>query len=242
LSEPADRSASARDGRPAPLLYLITDRNATAGRPLAAVIERALAGAAAAGVTSGTVAVQLREKDLEGRALLELARPLRALTEKYGATLYVNDRVDVALAAGADGVHLGGASMAPSEVAAIAPSLDAAISAHDAADFARARGSKNLRFAVLGPIFDTPSKRGFGAPLGLNVLSATARAIAATPILALGGITVENARACVAAGADGIACIRAVLSAPDPEKIAFLLCRAILESGFPAARQPDRRT
>jgi len=224
-------------GRRTPALYLITDRHATAGRPLAAVLERALAGAADAGVTPGTVAVQLREKDLEARALLELALPLRALTEKYGAALYVNDRVDVALAAGADGVHLGGSSMEPSEVASIAPGLEAAISAHAAADFAPGRVSRNLRFAVLGPIFDTPSKRGLGAPLGLDVLAATSRAVARlpipVPILALGGITVENAADCLAAGAAGIACIRAVLSAPEPEKIAFLLCRAILEGGFP---------
>jgi thiamine-phosphate pyrophosphorylase len=188
-------------------------------------------------VTPGTVAVQLREKDLEARALLQMARPLRALTERYGAIFYVNDRVDVALAAGADGVHLRTSSIRPSEVAAIAPSLGAAISAHGAADFARARGSKNLRFAVLGPIFDTPSKRNFGPALGLDVLAATSRALPETPILALGGVSVENARACVAAGAAGIACIRAVLSAPDPEEIAFLLCRAILEGGFPAGRR-----
>jgi thiamine-phosphate pyrophosphorylase len=236
LSEAGDRRAI--PGRRHPALYLITDRHATAGRPLGAVLERALAGAADAGVTPGTVAVQLREKDLDARALLELALPLRALTEKYGAALYVNDRVDVALAVGADGVHLGESSLDPPEVASIAPGLDAAISAHRDADFARARGSRNLRFAVLGPIFDTPSKRAFGAPLGLDVLAATSRAVARRPvplpILALGGITVENAGACLAAGAAGIACIRAVLSAPKPEKIAFLLCRAILEGGFPA--------
>lgn len=244
LSETAE-GGTRPDRRGAPGLYLITDRQATAGRTLDTVIERALAGAAAAGVTPGTVAVQLREKDLEARALLELARPLRALTERYGAFLYVNDRVDVALAAGADGVHLGGGSMDPMEVAEIAPSLDAAISAHGAGDFARARGSKNLRFAVLGPIFDTPSKHRFGPPLGLDVLAATSRAptdLPQVPILALGGITVANARDCLAAGAAGIACIRAVLSAPDPGKIAFLLCRAILESGFPEQRQGDRRT
>ena len=239
--------SDAQDGRTragwsAPALYLITNRHATEGRPLEVVIQGALAGAADAGVTPGTVAVQLREKDLEARALLQLARPLRALTDKYGARFYVNDRIDVALAAGADGVHLGGTSLHPSEVAAIAPALDAAISAHGAADFARAGESQNLRFAVLGPIFDTPSKRGLGAPLGLDVLAATSRAVTSLPILALGGITVENARACLAAGAAGIACIRAVLSAPDPQKIAFLLCRAILESGFPMTAPGDRRT
>jgi thiamine-phosphate pyrophosphorylase len=231
-----------RAGRHVPALYLITDRHATEGRPLEVVIQRALAGAADAGVTPGTVAVQLREKDLEARALLELARPLRALTDKFGASFYVNDRVDVALAAGADGVHLGGTSLNPSEVAIIAPTLDAAISAHGATDCASAADSQNLRFAVLGPIFDTPSKHGFGAPLGLDVLAAASRAVKDLPILALGGITVDTAPACLAAGAAGIACIRAVLAAPEPEKIAFLLCRAILEAGFPMASQRNRRT
>jgi thiamine-phosphate pyrophosphorylase len=240
LNDALDGAAPAT--RRAPRLYLITDRQATGGRPLEAVVRRALAGAADAGVTPGTVAVQLREKDLETRALLDLARALRALTNEYGASFYINDRVDLALATGADGVHLGGTAIHPSEVAAIAPEIDTAISAHGAADFARASGSENLRFAVLGPIFDTPSKRSFGEPLGLAVLAATSHAVPTVPILALGGIAVENTRACLAAGAAGIACIRALLSAPEPEKIAFLLCRAILEGGPPASHGADRRT
>ena len=224
---PAGGAPGARRPR-APLLYIVTDRHATLGRALDAVIARALAGAADAGVTPGAVAVQLREKDLEGRALLELARPLRALTEAHGAALYVNDRVDVALAAGADGVHLGGTSMSPADVGAIAPSLATAISAHGAADLARAANSTNLAFALLGPVFETPSKRAYGAPLGLDVLAATARLSPTVPVLAIGGVTVDNAPACLRAGAAGIACIRAILSAGDPGKGAFLACRAVL--------------
>ena len=229
----APGAPGARYLRRAPLLYIITDRHATAGRPLAAVIERALAGAADAGVTHGTVAVQLREKDLEARALLALARPLRAITDTYAAAFFINDRVDVALAAGADGVHLGGTSMRPADVAAIAPSLGTAISAHGAADLAPVADSTNLRFAVLGPIFETPSKRTMGNPLGLDVLAATSATSSTVPVLAIGGITVDGARACVKAGAAGIACIRAILTADDPGKVAFLLCRAILEAGRP---------
>jgi thiamine-phosphate pyrophosphorylase len=221
------------EARRAPILYLITDRHATAGRPLDVVVARALAGAADAGVSPGTVAVQLREKDLDARALLDLARPLRAITQACGAAFYVNDRVDVALAAGADGVHLGGTSMRPSDVALIAPSLGTAISAHAAADLAQGADSTNLRFAVLGPIFETPSKRRYGTPLGLGVLATTSSTMAGVPVLAIGGVSVENARACVDAGAAGIACIRAVLTADDPGKIAFLLCRAILDAGRP---------
>jgi thiamine-phosphate pyrophosphorylase len=216
--------------RRAPALYLITDRRATNGRALDTVLTQALEGAARANVSPGTVAVQLREKDLEARALVELARPLRALTARYGAALYINDRADVALAVGADGVHLSGTSLSPSEIAVIAPTLSIAISAHGSSDLQRAiatSGETDIQFAVLGPIFDTPSKRGYGAPLGLGALAA-ARAIP-FPVLAIGGVTVGNCRSCLDAGAAGIACIRAVLADPDPEEIAFSFSGEILE-------------
>lgn len=228
-SAPGTRNAPAL--RRAPALYVVTDRHATRGRPLEAVLARVLEGASRAGVTPGTVAVQLREKDLEARALLELARPLRALTARHGAALYVNDRADVALAAGADGVHLSGTSLSPSEIAVVAPTLSVAVSAHGPDDVARAAalaatGNANIRFAVLGPIFDTPSKHRYGAPLGPGAIRAAGHAL---PVLAIGGISLENIRACLAAGADGIACIRALLTEESPEKIAFSFSRAILE-------------
>lgn len=227
----ADRAQSYPDLRRAPALYVVTDRHATGGRPLEAVLARVLEGAARAGVSPGTVAVQLREKDLEARALLELARPLRALTARHGAALYINDRADVALAAGADGVHLSGTSLSPTEIAVIAPTLSIAVSAHGPDDVARARavsaaGNAKIAFAVLGPIFDTPSKRRYGAPLGLGAISAASHAL---PVLAIGGVSVGNIRACLAAGAAGIACIRALLADENPEEIAFLFSRAILE-------------
>ncbi|HVV48708.1 MAG TPA: thiamine phosphate synthase, partial [Polyangia bacterium] len=97
-------NARAQVPRP-PRLYLVTDRAATGGRPLVAVVEQGLAGIAGSGLDPAEVAVQLREKDLDGRALTELARALRAATAAVGARLYVNDRIDVALAVGADGAH-----------------------------------------------------------------------------------------------------------------------------------------
>jgi len=229
-------SITARDPsnlRRAPALYVVTDRHATRGRPLADVLARVLDGAARAGVSPGTVAIQLREKDLDARALLELARPLRALTAHHGAALYINDRADVALAAGADGVHLSGTSLSPSEIAVIAPTLSIAISAHGPDDVARAAalaaaGNANLRFAVLGPIFDTPSKHGYGAPLGLAALS-VAKTVA-LPVLAIGGVSIGNTRECLEEGAAGIACIRALLADEHPQEIAFSFSQAILES------------
>jgi thiamine-phosphate pyrophosphorylase len=205
----------------APWLYIITDRGATAGRPLVEVVEQALAGARAA---PGRVAVQLREKDLGGRALLDLARHLRVVTARAGVALFVNDRIDVALAAGADGVHLGRGSLAPAEAHGIAPRLRVAVSTHDEQEVEAARRA-GVDFVVFGPVFDTPSKRGHLAPTGLDGLR---RACGhGVPVLALGGIDTENARACLVAGASGVACIRFVISATNSAQrvSALLACK-----------------
>ena len=140
-----------------PRLYIVTDRAATGNRPLVEVLARALGGIAGSGLAPGDVAVQLREKDLDGRALVELARPLRDVTAAAGVALYVNDRIDVALAVGADGVHLGGTSLSPADVRVLAPALAIAVSAHRIADVEAGAGQAS--FAVFGPIRDTPSKR-----------------------------------------------------------------------------------
>lgn len=193
-----------------PRLYLITDRAATGGRPLTQVVAEALAGA---GEQASEVAVQLREKDMEARPLLELARALRALTEAAGAQLFVNDRVDVALAAGADGVHLGGRSLAPAEVRALAPGLRIGVSTHSAAEVQRAAAA-GADFVVFGPVFATPSKPGIFT--GLDQLEQVCHLD--VPVLALGGIDEKNAHECILAGASGVACIRSVMSATKIDK------------------------
>ncbi len=202
--------------RGVPRLLLITDRKATGGRPLVDVVSDALAGVPAA--RRGEVAVALREKDLEARALLELARALRAVTRAAGAALFVNDRLDVALAAEADGVHLGGRSLAPADVARVAPGLALAVSTHGRAELEAALRARDLgadiRFAVFGPVWDTPSKRALGTPVGLAAL--TDAATLGLPLLALGGVTPERVPACRAAGAFGVAGIRAICSADEP--------------------------
>jgi thiamine-phosphate pyrophosphorylase len=194
-----------------PRLYLVTDRRATAGRPLVDVVGAALA--AVPDEARGAVAVQVREKDLEGRALLELARALREVTAAAGAALYINDRVDVALAVAADGVHLGGRSLAPADVARIAPDLAVAVSTHARGEVETAARA-GARFAVFGPIWDTPSKRPYGAPVGVDALRDAAGL--GLPLLALGGVNTSRVTDCITAGAAGVACIRAVLSDPDP--------------------------
>jgi thiamine-phosphate pyrophosphorylase len=198
----------------APRLYIVTDRSAAGDRTLPQVIARALEGAPA-----GQVAVQLREKDLAPRPLLELARALRAVTRAAGAALYLNDRVDVALAAEADGVHLGGGSLAVEAVREIAPALRIGVSTHACAEVAAAARA-GADFVVFGPVFDTPSKRGLLAPTGLEALAAACRQ--PIPVLAIGGVDPESAAACATAGAAGAACIRSVMCATDPSAVTSL--------------------
>jgi thiamine-phosphate pyrophosphorylase len=210
---------------PVPRLYIVTDRAATGNRPLVQVVAQALDGIARGGLHPADVAVQLREKDLPARELLELARPMRALTTAAGVGLFVNDRIDVALAVGADGVHLGGASVSPAEARAIAPNLAIAVSAHRIGDV---RAADQASFAVFGPIRDTPSKRSYGSPLGVEPLVEAARL--PLPLLAIGGIDADSVAAVLAAGARGIACIRPVMQAADPTEAVRKLAIALASS------------
>jgi thiamine-phosphate pyrophosphorylase len=188
-------------------LYVITDRQQTAGRPLSVVVEAALRG--------GARAFQLREKDLAPRDLVPLAQELRQLTQAYGARLLINDRIDVALAVNADGVHLTTTSL-PVLVARQLLGSDRllGVSTHNLAE-ARAAAEGGADFIVFGPMFFTPSKVPYGQPIGLDALRAVCAAVA-LPILAIGGIKKANLDQVVAAGADGIAVISAVISADDP--------------------------
>lgn len=207
----------------APRVYLVTDRKQMGGAD--GVVDRV--GLALRALERGSqtaeallphqLAIQLREKDLGGRALVELARALRRVTTAAGARLFVNDRVDVALAVGADGVHLGGGALSPAEVAALAPGLAIGLSTHSVAEVARAGADGDVTFVVFGPVFDTPAKRDLGrAPVGLAALArATASPI---PVVALGGIEVTRAGECAGAGAHGVAGIRFVLGAGDPTR------------------------
>jgi thiamine-phosphate pyrophosphorylase len=210
---------------PVPRLYIITDRQLTGGRHLVDVVAAALRGTI--GCPPGAVAVQLREKDLSVAALLPLARALRALTTAAGAALYINDRADVALAIGADGVHLSGVSLTPADAARAAPGLALAVSAHGVADVAAACATgAPITFALFGPINDTPAKRRYGPPVGIAALAEAAHH--PLPLLAIGGITVDDVPALRRAGAHGVACIRALMAAPDPEQSARAFCQQLI--------------
>jgi thiamine-phosphate pyrophosphorylase len=160
------------------------------------------------------VAVQLRVPGLPGRALLALARAILPIVRREGQALLLNDRVDVALAAGADGVHLPSAGIPPAEARRLlGPGAQVGVSCHSVADVARALQG-GASFATFGPVFDTPSKRRYGAPVGTARLSEAARL--GLPLLGLGGVDSSNAAAVLEAGASGVAAIRAWLDAEDP--------------------------
>ncbi len=184
--------------------------------------------AAVAALKSGAIdAVQLRDKASTARALLAAAGALRTATRAAGARLLINDRIDVALACEADGVHLPGRSCAVGEARALlGPGRLIGVSTH-APDEVAAAAAAGADFAVFGPVFDTPSKRAFGAPQGVDALRRARDAAGALPLLAIGGIDATTAAAVRAAGADGIAVIRAILAAADPAAAATALRRQL---------------
>ncbi len=210
--------------RALPRLYLITDPHAAA----TSVIEVVTCAARAAG--AGGVMVQLRDKQLGGRALTELARALREVTRARDCPLVINDRLDVALAVEADGVHLPEAGMSIADARRLAgPDLLIGASTHGA-EAARRACAAGANFVVCGPVWDTPSKRGMGDPIGLGELGDAARDLPGK-VYALGGVTdVERAAAARDVGAHGVAVIRAVLTAADPGNATRALCRVFAQA------------
>jgi len=165
----------------------------------------------------GTVALQLREKDLPARELLQIALQLREICSRNGALLVVNDRVDVAIAAGADGVHLPFDSVGVSMARKLLPeNCVIGVSTHSPPDVAGA-AREGADFAVFGPVFDPISKTATGPAWGHKGLAAACRA-GAIPVFALGGITPESARELLA-NTDppaGVAAIGAIFGAESP--------------------------
>ncbi len=189
-------------------LYLITDRQQIAP-------QHDLLSAVAAALQGGVQAVQLREKDLNSRELLELGQQLRQLTDQYQAKLFINDRCDIASAVAADGVHLTEQSIniatarqllgANKLIGISTHSLQGAISAEQ----------QGADFITFSPIYYTPSKAAYGAPQGLDNLTQICNQVS-IPVFALGGITLERVSAVINAGASGIALISAIIAKDDP--------------------------
>jgi thiamine-phosphate pyrophosphorylase len=178
--------------------------------PLLALVGAALRG--------GVGCVQLREKNLATRAFVARARALRALLRDTGVPLIVNDRLDVALAAGADGVHLGQDDLEVDAVRRHMPQAIVGLSVGSLAEL-DAGLKQHVDYLSPSPLFATRSKPDAGAPLGLDGLRAM-RARSPLPLVAIGGIERGNAAAVFAAGADGIAVVSAIGAAPDPQAAA----------------------
>ena len=188
---------------PAKRLYLVTDRRALGPDPAARdQLVRLVGDAARAGIDF----VQIRERDLGARDLVDLCRRAGAAASSFPTKVLVNDRLDVALAAGIDGIHLTTRSLTARVVReTIGTTLLVGVSTHSREELAAAAGF--VDFAVCGPVFATPSKRGMGAPLGPAGVARLA-AEADFPVFALGGISRANAAEALAPPVSGIAAIR----------------------------------
>lgn len=199
-------------------LIVLTDEIQAGERSLVEVVRAVLRG--------GAPAVQLRSKYGTARELVELTRTLLAETRSAGALLFVNDRVDVALAGDADGVHLGDDDLPLTAARRIVPSgflLGRSVETLEQARIAEREGADYLG---VGPVFATESKPDAGAPIGLTGLGRVAGAVQ-IPVVGIGGIDHSNAAAVREAGAAGIAVIRAVMRAEDPEEEVRRLLREL---------------
>jgi thiamine-phosphate pyrophosphorylase len=202
-------------------LCVITRNVAQLGRTHLDVARAALEG--------GATIIQFRDKTLPSDALVETAQRIRDLTRAYGAALIINDRVDIALASGADGVHLGRDDL-PIPVARRLLGPDAVIgaSAGSARDALACRQA-GASYLGVGPIFPTLSKPDAGDAIGLAPLAEIGQAVA-IPVLAIGGITCDNMASVIRAGANGIAVIAAVAEAPDMIAATAALRRCLQEA------------
>jgi thiamine-phosphate pyrophosphorylase len=200
-------------------LYLVTDSALSCGRSLPDIVRAAVEG--------GVTCVQVREKDVPSRAYIERLLPVRPLLRARGIPLFVNDRVDVALAVEADGVHLGQTDMPLGLARRIAAGrLLVGVSCETVQDATDAeRGGAD--YVSVSPVFATATKTDTAPALGLDGVRAIRRAVR-LPVVAIGGINGTNAGDIIRAGADGICVVSAIVSAPDPRAAAATL-REIVE-------------
>ncbi|HKK31990.1 MAG TPA: thiamine phosphate synthase [Desulfomicrobiaceae bacterium] len=192
-----------------PALHLVTDRGLSLGRDILEIVEAAVAG--------GVTMVQLREKNCSTREFVELGRAVAGLLRPMDVPLLINDRVDVALAVGADGVHVGQSDMAPVTTrelmgpeAIVGLSVESIEDALEAEEF-------DVDYLGLSPVFSTATKTDVSDRLGLEGVRAI-RKISRHPLVGIGGISAGNAKDVLKAGAHGIAVVSAICSADDPQE------------------------
>jgi len=201
-------------------LYLVTDRSLSRGRTTLDVVRQAVAG--------GVTCVQLREKHCSTREFIDQARALQPLLKDKRIPLIINDRLDVALAVGADGIHLGQQDMALADARKIVgQTMVIGISAESVADAIRAE-QQGADYIGVSPVFATPTKADTAEALGLEGIQKIRRAVA-IPIVGIGGVNQRSAAAVLGAGADGIAVVSAIVSAHDPKQAAADLKKIITD-------------
>jgi thiamine-phosphate pyrophosphorylase len=204
-------------------LYVLVDPHVAGGRDLATLAREAVAG--------GATLIQLRDKTGTTRDFVARARAVAAVLGGGGATFVINDRVDVAMAAGADGVHLGQDDMHPADARALL-GRDAVIGLTiKNADHVAAAPLEAVDYLAVGGVFETGSKDNPDAPVGLDGLASLIGAIRGRgfsgPVCAIAGITAERAEPVIEAGADGICVVSAVIAADDPQAAAHGLRRRV---------------
>ena len=191
-----------------PITYLITSGETTSSTTPDGAEFQALLRLFDLAAEARVSLIQIREKALAAHTLFELASKAAALTRGSETRVVVNDRADIARAAGCDGVHLSTRSLEAGVVRrAFGEEFLIGVSTHTHEE-ARASATCGADFAVFGPVFDTPTKRAYGPPVGLEVLKETARSLKPFPLVALGGVDESNLSDCLAAGAEGVAAIR----------------------------------
>ncbi len=199
-------------------LYLVTDRGLSRGRATAEIVREAVAG--------GATCVQLREKHGSSREFLEEAQAVQAVLRGTGVPLIINDRVDIALAVGAEGVHLGQQDMPIQAARRLGPpGWIIGVSAESLEDAIRAE-QEGADYIGVSPVFATPTKTDTAVPLGLAGLREI-RAAVKIPLVAIGGMHAGNARDVIRAGADGLAVVSAIVAADSPREAARALRREI---------------
>ena len=187
-------------------LYLVTDRHQTQGRPLISVLARF--------VDAGGTAIQVRERDLNTGLLIALVQDVQSLARSRRMTVLINDRVDLATAMNTDGVHLRQTSLpVPTVRDILGCSRLIGVSAHSIDGVIQAE-RQGADFVVLGPIYETSSKREYGQPLGVSMLDRACQLVN-IPVFAIGGISIARAREVRGAGAFGVAVISSILAATD---------------------------
>lgn len=202
-------------------VYLITDTALCGARGVLDTVREAVAG--------GATMVQLRDPHAKTRALVDQSRALVALLKPHRIPFIVNDRVDVALAADADGVHVGQSDMTPTDARAlIGLGKILGLSITSEADLDRSDLS-GVDYLGVGPIYDSPTKADAAAPMALGGLAAIAE-LTKLPIVAIGGLHAGNAAEAITAGASGVAVVSAICAAPDAEDAARELAEVVAEA------------